>query len=80
MGIVVEGRVIVDHENNKVPMAMLIYEDGSRKPMAIPAKYITNRDDTGDFSIICDIDEIITVPRKRIEIYTTQGTKASDVL
>lgn len=71
--------MIVDPETFKVPMAMIVYEDGSRKPVPIPPKYITNRDDSSDFTIDCQLDEIITVPKKRIEIYITQCNKVKEL-
>lgn len=71
--------MIEDHANWKVSLAQIIFEEAGRKPVLIQPKNITNRDDNGDFTITYEADELITFPKKRIEIYLYKCAKASEV-
>lgn len=78
-GFVLEGRVIIEHESWKVSLAQIIYEEPGRKSILLQPKNITNRDDNGDFTITYEAEELITFPKKKIEIYLQKCAKASEV-
>lgn len=77
-GFVVKGKVILESDLWKVPAAQIIYHDSDKKQL-IPPKMIENDPDNGDFTIHCNINEVLTVPKKKIEIYLIKGYTASDI-
>ena len=52
-----------------VKAARVIYEDDSNKTLEFFSKYIENNVESGNFKIECMVNELLEVPKKRIEIY-----------
>jgi len=54
-------------------MAAITYDDGSKQPVPYNHKFIENNDN-GEFTISIPLAEIISVPKKKIEIRSLRVT------
>jgi len=76
-GFILKGRIIDDGAQWLVPAAQIIYEGSDKKTLIMP-KFIENDPANGTFQINCGINELIEVPKKKIEVYLVKGYKTSD--
>ena len=72
-----KGKIIDDGAQWLVPAAQIVYDGGDKKTIIMP-KFIENDAANGTFQINCSINELIEVPKKKIEVYLVKDYKTSD--